>query len=526
MRRLLPLFIFIGFIARAQETVVTAKVTYVSSGTVYVSAGRSSALRDSILVHVVSGKDTIAELKVFAMSSKSSACTILRAKRDVVVGDNVVARVQKEEKKAALVAQQKDTTRTIGPEQSSGRSPRQAEQAALSLQGRVGVQYYGSQFDNSSYNLNQPGLVLSLTATSRDLPLRLDLYGNMRSISRGGAGLFSKGAVNDSRIYRLSLEYDDQNNVVTLGRILPIYAPSIGAIDGVSYARRFGNFIFGGAVGFQPSLTQRGVSTDARKFSLFTRYQNHVLYDLTLTAAYARSYMASQLDREVVSVGISAYSTDGLSIYGYSDIDLKTRNGNQLAASPSVSSAMLMINYRLADFITVGLGADASRPVYPFFSVPTLVDSVTDHRIRSGATISVSLYLVNGIGLYDSYTPRSFDAGFGKEYTNYSSLYWSNVLSSGTMVRGTFTMTSNGFTTSEGYGINLQRNVFGLDCTLRYQQSRYRILQLDETNLSKTFGADVMAFLSTHLSLIMSYDSVHGYGSVMQSVFTELSWRF
>jgi hypothetical protein len=354
----------------------------------------------------------------------------------------------------------------------------------------------------------------------------MEVYGNMRSVSRGGTSPFSEGSVNDSRIYRLSLEYDDQSNIITVGRILPLYAPSIGSIDGVSYARRFGHFVAGAAVGFQPSLSQQGFSTDAKKMSFFTRYLNREFYDLNVTAAYARTTVSSQLDREAVSLGINAYSAGGLSVYGYSDIDLRTKSGGQLLFSPTVSSALFMINYRLADFVTVGFGVDASRPVYLFSSIQLLADSLVDHKLRSGATFSVNLYLANGLGIYNSFTPRSFDVGFGKEYTNYSSVYWSNVLSSGVMVRGTYTMTSNGFTTSQGYGVNLQRNIFGVDFTARYQHSKYNILQLDESNQSETFGADMMVLLSNRLSWIVSYDGVGGYGSRMNSLFTELSWRF
>jgi hypothetical protein len=524
MKRLIALML-ISFAAQAQVLTVTGKVTFVSVGTVYVSAGRGNGLRDSVLVYVVAGKDTVATMRVIAVSSKSSACTVLLSHRDVVVGDDVVGRVGQEDKQETIV-RPRDSTAVTKTGASQNKSAQPAEISAVSLMGRVGLQYYTAQFENSAYNLNQPGMVVSLSATARDLPLRLEIYGNMRSVSRGGTSPFSGGATNDSRIYRLSLEYDDKCNVVTVGRILPLYAPSIGSIDGVSYARRFGNFLAGGAVGFQPSFSQQGISTDAQKVSFFTRYLNHEFYDLNITAAYARTTVSSQLDREVVSVGMNAYSTGGLSIYGYSDIDLRARSGAQVSLSPEVSSGYFMINYRLADFVTIGIGADASRPVYLLSSIQPLADSLMDHTLRSGATLSLNLYLTNGLGIYNTYTPRSFSNGFGKEYTNYSSVYWSNFLTTGAMVRGTYSMTSNGFTTSRGYGVNLQRNVFGADITVRYQQSKYNILQLDESNRSETFGADLMVLLSKRLSWIVSYDGVSGYGSRMNSLFTELSWRF
>lgn len=524
MRRLIVLLLM-SIAAQAQDVSVMGKVTYVSSGIVYVSAGKGAGLRDSALVFVVAGKDTVATMKVFAVSSKSSACTVLRSKREIVVGDNVVGRVL-QEGKADDFARTMDSTTVAKAEVPKSKVLKPIENPAVMLQGRVSLQYYTARFENSTYNLNQPGLVVSLSAAARDLPLRIDMYGNMRSMSRGGTTPFSEGATNDSRIYRLTLEYDDQLNVITVGRILPLYAPSIGSIDGVSYARRIGNFLAGGAVGFQPDLSQQGISTDTRKVSFFTRYQNREFYDLNITAAYARTTVLSQLEREAVSLSFNAYSAGGLSIYGYSDIDLQTRSGDHLMFSPTVSSGYFMVNYRLADFVTVGIGADMSRPVYFLSSNQPLADSLLDHKLRSGATLSFNLYLANGLGIYNSYTPRSFDIGFGKEYTNYSSVYWSNVFSSGFMARGTYTMTSNGFTTSQGYGINLQRNILGADLTVRYQQSKYNIRQVDESNRSETFGADLMVFLSNRLSWIVSYDGVNGYGSTMNSLFTELSWRF
>jgi hypothetical protein len=259
---------------------------------------------------------------------------------------------------------------------------------------------------------------------------------------------------------------------------------------------------------------------------LFARYEKREFYDLSIITAYARTYVSSQLDREAVSLALSAYSSDGLSVYGYSDVDLRTKNDNRFEVSPTVSSALFMVNYRLADFLTLGIGADASRPVYPFVSVQSLPDSMLDHTLRSGATLSFNLSLANGLGLYNTYTPRSFDAGFGKDYTNYSSMYWSNAFSSGVMIRATHTLTSNSFTTARGYGVNIQRNILGLDLSVRYQQSTYDIVQLGESNLSQTFGADIMARLTDRVSWLMSYDAIRGYGSTMNAVFTELSWRF
>lgn len=525
--RRVVLLAFIVLTARAQQIPVRASVTYLSSGMIYISVGRMGGVQDSTLLYAVKARDTIATLKVLAVSSKSASCRVVRAKRDLVIGDSIIGLVP-----PPIVASSQ--TRTDSAARLSDRNGRgllggtatPKEMPAVSLQGRVGFQYLETQFDNGAYNLREPGLVLGFRAAARDIPLSLQMYGNLRALTRGEGNLLSGNFTNQSRIYRLSLDYDDHFNVVALGRILSYYAPSIGSIDGVSYSRRVGDFLFGTSLGFQPDAQQQWVSTNTRKMVLFAHYENRESVDLGVTAAYARTYMLSQLDREAVSTGITLYAANGFSIYGYGDFDIRQKRQDRFELSPSISSGIIMVNYRLFDFMSVGVGADASRLVYQFSTVQYMADSLVDRTLRSGATLSLDLMLPGGLGLYSTYTPRSSEAQFGRDYANSSTFSWPNVLSSGTIIRASFNQTSNNFTTSQGYGLTVQRNFFGADCSLRYQRSRYKIVQIETNNQSETLGADIIALLTSRLSLLASFDRVRGYGSNMNSVFTELSWRF
>ena len=78
----------------------------------------------------------------------------------------------------------------------------------------------------------------------------------------------------------------------------------------------------------------------------------------------------------------------------------------------------------------------------------------------------------------------------------------------------------------QGYGINIQRNIFGTDLGVRYQQNRSNVLQLNTTNITKTFGVDCSAFLASQLTLMGSFDLLSGLGSTSKSIFIELSRRF
>ncbi len=514
--------------SNAQEIYVKGTVTYLSAGTIYTSIGAEIGAQDSAKLFVVANTDTIATLKIFAVSSKTSACNVLSQKRPVIVGDQVIGSFSRPVRQTSQVAENPDTTdaKEIRGTQPLGPRTSQKTNSLVDVRGRVSLQYYTTQFDNNSFNFTQPGMVLDLHARSSEIPLRLDMYGNLRTLARGSTSPFSSNVEDASRIYQLSISYNDKVNDLTIGRIIPVYSPSIGSIDGVSYSHTFGNFLSGISFGFQPPYTLQGISTDSKKMALFAQYQTHSSLDLSVTGAYARTYAQSSLDREAVSFMVTGFTAGGFSVYGYTDIDLRMKEGDQFRLSPSISLGSATLNYRLTNFLTLGLGADASRAVFPFSTVRSIPDSLLDRTLRSGASVSLNVTLMNGVNLFNTYSPRSAAGGFGSDYLNNSAIFLNNVLSSGATIRAMYTMNENEFTSSRVYGVNVERTFFGISLSFRYQQNQYRLLQLNQNNTGQTLGGDLMALISSHLSFITSVDAMRGFGANSYSVFSELSWRF
>ena len=516
---------------RAQERPVQGRITFFSSGTVYVSVGRSAGVADSTKLFVITQGDTAALLNVLAVSSKNAACAVLWSRRDLVVGDVVAGIVQDRvlPEPSAIPVRPRDTLsagNAVTTNVKAGGQTELPERPFMTFRGRVGLQDFSSRFLNADYNVNQPGMVFSIHGVASEIPITIDMYGNLRMFARGGVSPFSSAASNESRIYRMSIEYDDRLNVVTMGRILPLYAPSLGSIDGVSYARRSGNVLGGVSLGFQPTRNQQGISTDTRKLALYTQLTLHEPFEGSVTAAYARTYLKSELDREAVSVNLSMYTLGGFSLYASADFDLRKEIDSAFTLDPTPSLLMVTANLQLTSFLSLGVGVDASRPVYEYSVARTIPDSLTDRALRSGMTMSVSLSPGGGFGIYNNYSPRASGSSLGTEYSNYSGLYLSNIFETGMTLRFSMTKNANAVTNSEGYGAQTSGNLFGLDCTLRYQRTRFNLLQLGETEVGETFGVDVMLFLSRQISIVASYDAARGMGVNGNTVFTELSWRF
>lgn len=530
MRLALVLICFLPQLLDAQSKVVEGKVTYIAAGVVYTSLGRESGVQDSMILHVVKGNDTLATLEVIALSSKSSSCRVTASSTDIRVGAPVVAVVPVFPEVVPLSAHSGADTSGKTDTPVPAAIPRQRAippPPELDVRGRVSAQYHTTKYNNAAYNITQPGIVLNVRAQTRDVPLTFDLYSNFRTIAYGDQNPFSGKTVNQSRIYRLAITYDDTVNRIAVGRIAPTVAPSIGYVDGVLLARRLGDFTVGATLGFQPPYTQRGVSTETKKMAVFAQWDTRELAPGNLTMAYARTHALSALDREVVSGLVQMSILPELFLYANSEVDLRRKSGEEFILDPSLTTAYMTLNYRLSNLISLGVGGDASRPVFLYSSIRSVPDSLLDRRLRGGASVNLQVRLQGGISVFNTYTPRSSSRGFAKDFSDNLSVSFSDAASTGINLRTSASLNRNEFAHSTGYGVAVQRNILNLlDLTLRFQRYAYTVQRTDSRNTSTTVGADAMIPLGSALSFYASYDRLDGSGTKSHAVFGELSVRF
>ena len=511
------------------QNIVGGRVTFLASGSVYLSMGRNVGMEDSDRVFVLRSSDTIAVLKVFAVSSKSSVCKIIEERKTIQAGDSALAVVTNPPPAATPVLQKFDSTAEARIDTSSGKPfshPAPAEEKLFTIRGRIGLQYDAMLFDNAALNSQQPGLIVSLRGNMTGAPIKFDIYGTLRNTGVNNSSPFSSKATNDSRLYRFSFEYDDQSIIIGAGRILPVYASSVGYIDGVSAAHRMGKFVSGIAIGFQPDAALQWPASGMKKFLLFTQYQPEDAWNTTASASYARVWSPIGIEGEAISAYLSLYSPDGFSLYASSDIGLRRLSSGENRFSPALSLLVCSANYRFSEIVTAGISVDGSRPVYSLSSNRTIPDSLLDNQLRSGVSFNTSVALWRSSGIYDSYTIRPGGTGFSAEYSNSSTLFYNNIVMSGINLRLIYLTNESSLSTTQGYGFNLHRNIFGVDLGVRYQQNRSDIPQLNTINTTKTLGADCSAFLTNQLTLMASFDLMSGLGSTSKSIFIELSRRF
>jgi hypothetical protein len=531
MRFILAL-LAIPAVAHGQLSTLRGTITYIAGDAVYTSIGNAQGIRDSALVYVLAGRDTVATLKVFATSSKSSVCTVVQKRRPFAINDPVIAT-------AAAADATVDKAAPPPPAEPSARRPEQKATAGeqpprqngavqgFSVHGGVRLQYASSSYTGASRIITQPGIVINLRGTSTNLPLGFEVYGNIRSLIVGTQSPFSPRSLDQMRIYRLSVDYNDTRNRISAGRISPLYAPMIGFVDGMLYARSLGDVTLGVTAGFEPAFNERAPSSQRKKIALFGNYTSQGGLRSSVSLAYARTYSGSSLDREALSSSVTVFPTTDVFILFQSDVDLRSVTDQELTLSPQLTSLIANANYRVIDAVSIGAGITSVRPYYSFAAVNMLPDSLLDRKLRTSPSLSATVRLPAGISFYNNYSPRSSEEGFGHEYFNYTSVGMSDLMNQGLTARLSMTLNSTVFTSIRGYGASLQKSVASVaEITLRYQFYRYVAANVNERSTSKSLALDVLLSVMKNLTLWGSVERLTGLGAEGYSVFGELGWKF
>jgi hypothetical protein len=471
----------------------------------------------------MTGRDTTGILRIFALSSKSSACSLVGGRKPPKVGDTVCVSVRAPVQPLAAAdtaAGAAAVTATREPSQPQRSSPN-------AVQGRIALQYRTYFYAGSNADITQPSLAVSLRGKIPDSPFRFELQTTLRSTVLGSQNPFASSGINQSRIYRLAVEYDDGSNRVALGRMLAGVMASSGFIDGIAVTRRFGPLAIGGAAGYEPEFSQRTFSADRKKFSLFAGIDPASGSPVSAGLAYTRTYFASALDRDVVSGSIAYAASPDWFFTSQTEVDLHTQAQQQITLKPKLTSLVANASYRPTGALTIGAGVTAWRAVFPLSVTAGIADSLLDRTLWASPNLNVNFSPPGGFSLYESFSPRTSASGFAKEFYNSASVGAWNVFGDGTNVRVSWTTNVTKAARTHGYGASADRRLVEFaDLTLRWQYYDFIFTGANERSTSRAFGADLAIRLTRAFTLWSTYELASGFSGNYSHTAVDLTWRF
>jgi hypothetical protein len=375
----------------------TARVTFITTSSAYVSAGKLDGLIEGSRVDVVRRGRPVAELKVAFLSTHQAACQIVSMVDSVIVGDTaryvpVATAVTPLAPGAAPTARQASQRSSRGS--SAGR-----------LRGRVGLYYltvvqrdsFGGQFSQPSGDIRLYGAGLG----GSPIGLMVDLRSRRLVQAFPGSPTSS---VDQTRVYQAALSWQATGSAVrfTTGRQ---YAPgisSVGLLDGAAVEVGQSTWDYGLFAGMQPELVNLGFSSDISQMGAYVRRHNRPasVTRWSMTAGASGSYLNGHTNREFLYLQAN-YLTRHLSVYAVQEVDYYRpwrRVDGEKAISPTSTFANMQLQVTSGFSLTAGVDNRRSVRLYRDVVNPA---TVFDDTFRQGVWAGFAIR-----------TPRHFRASF------------------------------------------------------------------------------------------------------------------
>jgi len=363
---------------RAQDSSMTrrARVTYLTSASAYVDAGKDAGLREGTLVQVIRGGAVIGVLKVAFLASRQASCDIVSESTPIVVGDSVRFTVALPPRDSTVAAR---PTGQTGPYRTS-------------LRGYAGAHYLvvgqgaGSGFTQPSLDLRVDGRPVP----GGPIGLSLDIRAR-RTVSTLAGGTAVDG---HARAYQLALSWSPPSALgrVTLGRQLVPALAVVGVFDGVLAELRAPQWSAGVFSGTQPDPLSLGFATDILEGGGYVQRRNRpgARQQWSTTVGLSGSYQNAHANREFAFLQAS-FSNGQFSSFLSQEVDYYRswkRSPGMAAMSPT--STFATVRYRAGTGLEVHAGFDNRRNVLlyrDFVNPVTTFDDAFRQGVWAGAAV-------------------------------------------------------------------------------------------------------------------------------------------
>jgi hypothetical protein len=364
---------------RAQDStrVRTARVTYLTSVSAYIDAGREAGLREGGLVQVMRGGAVIGVLKVTFLASRQASCDIVSQATSIVVGDSV---------RFTAAAAPRDSTVAARP------AAVQTGVSRRSLRGNAGAHYLAVG-QGAGSGFTQPSLDLRLEG--RPVPdgpigLAVDIRAR-RTVSTLAGGTAVDG---HARAYQLAMSWNPPSSRgrITLGRQLSPSLAVVGVFDGVLAELNAPQWSAGVFSGTQPDPLSLGFATAILEGGGYVQRRSRpgARQQWSTTLGLSGSYQNAHANREFAFLQAS-FSSGRFGSYVSQEIDYYRwwkRTPGMAAISPT--STFATARYRASSALEVHAGFDNRRNVLlyrDFVNPVTTFDDAFRQGVWAGAAL-------------------------------------------------------------------------------------------------------------------------------------------
>jgi len=378
-------------------------VSYVSSSSVYLDAGRADGIGLADRLRVVRRGDTVALLEVDFVAEHSSSCRIVESHGEIRTGDRAVrspdADSGPQPAPAPATTPELDAPApapvpvVIQTDEPAGyyRRPRTRTSGVVTL----GFRSFDPGFGRSSTeSLGRLSLRLREIGGR---PWSLRVRGRAREIRRDGYGPSVEERQRSDRLYELSLAYDPPEGrfAFRLGRLSTGGFSSLGYLDGVLGEIRLGSlFAIGAFGGLRPDLTEFDLGSAGEKYGAYVRFATRrdgdAPYAEVLLGGASERAEGGDISRDYVTLESRFGSGSRWWLFQRAEIDLNRGwRREQTGSSSQVTNAALSGSVRLGRALRATVSYDQRRNYLTWENRPVLPEEVFTRFFREGGRVAL-----------------------------------------------------------------------------------------------------------------------------------------
>lgn len=371
-------------------------VSYVSSGAVYLDAGRAEGLAPGARVRLLRGGETVAEVEVDFVAEHSASCKVLTSTRPIWAGDKAVLLSAPAAPESAEPAPGAPEPEVAAPRPAYEPPARVATIPWAKSYGSVALGYRSfSVTDGPTSNETAGRLSLRLREIAgKALELRVRMRG--RRIERDGYGGAAAKSQSSDRLYELSLAYDPPEGRFSflVGRLGSGPYLGLGYLDGALGQVRIGRRFFVGAFGgTRPDLEDLGFDSAGSKYGAFVRFATErdarpTYADVVIGGVTERA-RGGDVSRDFVTLEGRFGAGSRWWLFARGELDLNRDWRREVAGKSSeLSNAALSGSVRLTESWRASISYDQRRNYLTWETRP-LPEEVFTRYFREGARVAL-----------------------------------------------------------------------------------------------------------------------------------------
>jgi len=524
------LYIFILAIGTslAQSNLIEGEVTYLSSQNVYVRFSNTTGLfvGDTLFTQ---NKDEIKPAVLIEFLSTTSAAGKPINGLDLNVGEKLYGKISitekpvvEEEKKevidADLIKQDTEITKIL---ESSFKE---------NINGKFSVATYSSLSNTKSIDYQRWRYTASFRGENLgDSPVSIESYisFNYRSTEWAEITNHLGKAV---KIYSLNADYQlNENMTISLGRKINRKVSNIGAVDGLQFESKFGDFSAGAIIGSRPNFSDYGYNVKLFEYGAFIAHSDTIKNRLIQTSLAAFQQTNDfNTDRRFLYLQHNNSVLENIHLFLSAEIDLYKRQYKQEKSDFSFTGIYGSVSYRPISELSFSLSYDSRKNVIYYETFKDYADSLLESARRQGIRFRTTARPIKFLMLSANYGYRKTEGDQNPSITFGASASYTRVPFIDASLSINYNSLKTNYVDGNIYALRLSRDILAgiIFGGFGFRLVDYKYLNTNSDLNQKTFLFDLGWKIMRELSLSFNYEGTFQENITYGRFYLNLTKRF